>query len=370
MVLSQKAAFGVVGAYGATGRMVVSELLRSGDCEIFIGGRDPAKLASLAAEFGSSVRAAPIDLLDAGSLEEFCSRCAVVVNCGGPVTLLQDRVAQAALRGHCHYVDAAGMSVVRERLLLRNREIADLGLSFVVSAGWAPGITELLPVHAHAQAKTQMDSIEYVEVYFSDSGEWSANALRDGVAYIRRVGLSRPGYFHKGKWLRARTWEASRKVDLGDPIGLRRFTLFSMPELNEIGHRLTDCNFISYSYLAGLQNAMAAILIAVLPLSDQFSVRLLRNIFRRNRLPVAGFVVVRVFGSSEGRPAVLKSCIAFDTGRDYWMNAVALSTVARMIYVGKGVHAGVHFLSGAVDPMVFMGELRKAGVRQTETLGS
>src|SRR5208282_4530642 len=162
-----------------------------------------------------------------------------------------------------------------------------------------------------------MDSIEYVEVYFSDSGEWSANALRDGVAYIRRVGLSRPGYFHKGKWLRARTWEASRKVDLGDPIGLRRFTLFSMPELNEIGHRLTDCNFISYSYLAGLQNAMAAILIAVLPLSDQFSVRLLRNIFRRNRLPVAGFVVVRVFGSSEGRPAVLKSCIAFDTGRDY-----------------------------------------------------
>jgi hypothetical protein len=370
MALRQSAAFGIVGAYGATGRVVVSELLGSTDGELLVGGRDPAKLKLLAAESGSRVSAASLDVLDARSLGEFCSRCSIIVNCGGPVVLLQDRVAQAAFRGNCHYVDPAGMSVVKERMLPHGREIADRGLSFVVSAGWTPGITELLPVHAYAQAKTQMDSIDSVEVYFSDSGEWSGNALRDGVSYIRSVGLPRPGYFRKGEWVRAKTSEASRKLDLGDPIGLRRFSLFSMPELNDVGRRLTDCNFITYSYLSGFRNALAAILIALLPLSEKSGVKLLRSIFRRNRLPVAGFVVVHVLGRSEGRSAALRSRIVFDAGRDYWMNGVALATVARMLSAGKGVHAGIHFLSEAVDPIVFMEELRKAGAQQTEIFSS
>jgi hypothetical protein len=349
---------------------VLSELLKSTDGELCIGGRDLAKLQLLAAESGSRVSAAHLDVLDARSLDEFCSRCSTIVNCGGPVILLQDRVAQAAFRAHCHYVDPAGMSVVKERMLPRGAEIADLGLSFVVSAGWTPGLTEFLPIHAYTQAKTKMDSIESVEVYFSDSGEWSTNALRDGVSYIRRTGLSKPGYFRKGEWVRAKMSEASPKVDLGDPIGLRRFSLFSLPELNEVGRRLTDCNFLPYSYLSGFRNAIAAVLIAVLPLSEKSGIRLLRSIFRRNRLPVAGFVVVHVTGRSEGRSATLRSCIAFDAGCDYWMNGVALATVARMASTAKGVHAGVHFLSEAVDLLAFMGELRKAGVRQTETFGS
>jgi saccharopine dehydrogenase (NAD+, L-lysine forming) len=367
LALSQRAIFGIIGGYGATGRVVVSELLKSGDGELLIGGRDPAKLKSLAAEFGSRVSAARLDVLDIRSLDQFCGGCSIVVNCGGPVILLQDRVAQAAFRAHCHYVDPAGMSFVRERMLPHGRKAADLGLSFVISAGWMPGITELLPVHAHAQARSKMDSIESVSVYFSDSGEWSSNALRDGVSYIRQVGLSRPGHFRMGEWVRARTSEASRKVDLGDPIGLRRFSLFSMPELNEVGRRLTDCNFLTYSYLSGFRNAVAAIMLVLLPLAEESGVRLLRNIFRRNRLPVAGFVVVHVVSRSGGRSAALRSHITFDAGRDYWMNGVALATVARMVSAGKGVQCGVHFLFDAVDPVALMAELQKAGVQQTET---
>ena len=104
--------------------------------------------------------------------------------------LLEDRVAQAARRMRCHYVDLAGLSVVKERLLSYNREITDLGLSFVISAGWMPGLTELLPVYAFTRAKAKMDAIESLNVYFSDSGEWSTNALRDGLWYLRWVGLS------------------------------------------------------------------------------------------------------------------------------------------------------------------------------------
>jgi len=161
--------------------------------------------------------------------------------------------------------------------------------------------------------------------------------------------------------------EASRKADLGDRIGLRRFSIVSMPELNELGRRLTDCDFLTYSYLSGFRTAAAAILIALLPLSEESGVRLLRGVFRRNHLPVAGFAVAHVVGRSEGRSAVLRARVTFDAGQDYWMNAVSLATVARMISAGNGVQSGVHFLFDAVGPMALMAELRKAGVRQTET---
>jgi len=359
--------FGVVGGYGATGRMVVSELHKRSQGKILIGGRDLAKGNALAVEFGVRASATRVDVFDTSSLDEFCGRCSIIVNCAGPVTVLQDRVAQAAFRMRRHYVDVAGMSVVKERMAAHGQEIGNSGLSFVVSAGWIPGITELLSVYSYTKAKSGMDAIESVSVYFADSGEWSDNALRDGVSYIREVGLSRPGYFRKGERARAEFSKASGKVDLGDPIGRRRFSLVSMPELNEVGRQLIDCDFLTYSYLSGFRNAVAFIMIGLLPLSERSSVRLLRDMFRRNRLPVAGFVVVDVVGRSEGRRASLRARIIFQAGDDYWMNGLVAATVARMISEGKGVKTGVHFLADAVDPIAFMAELRNCGAQLDET---
>jgi hypothetical protein len=321
--------FGVVGGYGATGKAVISELLKSEDGDILLGGRDGLKATAAAAEFGGRVSAACVDVLDARSLDRFCSRCSLIINCGGPVKLLQDRVAQGAFRARCHYVDPAGLSFVRERMLPYDRQIADLGLSFVVSSGWMPGVSELLPVHAYLRAKTQMDSIESVNVYFSDSGEWSDNALRDAVFYIRGLGFPKPGYFHKGVRVSTKLSEATRKIDLGNSIGRRQFSLVSMAELDEVGRRLDDCDFSTYSYLSGARTTAAALMIALLPLSERFGTRLMRGVFRRNRLTVAGFVVAHVAGRVRDRSAVLKSRIVFEAGRDYWINAVALATVAR-----------------------------------------
>ena len=368
--MSGSAILGIVGAYGATGRAVVAELLRSTEDEILLGGRDSAKLEACAAEFGSRVSCSNMDIQDSRALDEFCRGCSVVVNCGGPVMVLQERVAQAALRGRCHYIDPAGMSLVKERMLPHHQEMVDRELSFVVSAGWMPGITELLPIHAHSRAQAQMDSVHAMEVYFSDSGEWSESALRDGVAYLRtlRLGVFKAGYFRKGEWVRARTFEASRKVDVGGPIGLRRFSLVYMPELNEVGRRLTRCDFRSYSYLACFQNALDAMTIALIPLSAEAAVRRLRSIFRRNQTEVGGFVIVRVQGRVQGRDAVFRSCVTFDAGRGYWMNAVALATGARLIARGEGVRTGVHFLFDAVEPAVMMSELQRAGVQLSESM--
>ena len=366
--MSQAVSFGIVGGYGATGKVVASQLHKSCTGEILVGGRDLAKAKALAAEFGQRVSAVHLDVLDARSLDEFCSRCSIIVNCGGPVRVLQDRVAQAALRNRCHYVDAAGLSIVKERLLPHAQEIADLGLSFVVSAGWMPGLTEVLPVYVNAQARAKMETIESLTVYFADSGEWSSNALSDGVWYIRHLGLRRPGYFSRGEWTRVKASAAFRKVDLGSPVGRGRFCMFSQVEQEEIGRGLKDCDFFTYTYLSGLRSAISATLMALLPLPEGLSIRLLRNVFRRNRFPVGGFVVAQVIGRSQGRRLCLTGQIVFNKHRDYWINGLALATVARMIADGRGVKPGVHFVADAVDSAILIAELRKGGIELTEKL--
>jgi hypothetical protein len=58
---------------------------------------------------------------------------------------------------------------------------------------------------------------------------------------------------------------ASSKADLGDPIGRGRFILVFVPELDEIGRQLVDCDVFIYSYLCGFRTAAAGTLIALLP---------------------------------------------------------------------------------------------------------
>lgn len=359
--MNRPATIGIAGGYGATGKEVASQLSKSGEGEILIGGRDLAKGKALAAELGGRVSAAPLDVLDAQSLDAFCRRCSIVVNCAGPVKVLEDRVAQGAFRAQCHYIDAAGMSLVKERMLPHRGEIEEAGLSFVISAGWAPGLTELVPAYAATQAGTKLESIESMTVFFSDSGEWSDNALCDAAWFLRKSGLDGGGYFRKGEWTRAKTSQAFCKTDLGDGIGSRRFAMFSTPELREVGRGIKDYDVFAYSYLAGPRNALAPMLVALLPLPRNLGVHLLRNVFRRNQLPVDGFVVARVSGHSQGRPHTVHYKVVYHDRRDYWMNGTVLSTAARMVSEGA-VRAGVSFLSGAVDPVTFLSRLEKAGV--------
>jgi len=253
-----------------------------------------------------------------------------------------------------------------ERMLPLGPKIADLGLSFVVSAGWMPALSELLPIHAYLQAKTKIDAIDSLTVYFGDSGEWSANALRDAVFYLRQRGIRRPTYFHKGEPVPAKMSAGFREVALGDQLGSLYFSMLSTDEQDEMGRRLNDCDVFTYAYVPGFHTAMAGSLVALLPLPEGLAVRLLGNAWRRNRLPVGGFVVARILGRAQGRSVELTAQIVFEKGQDYWINGLVMASIARMVAEGNGVRTGVRFLSDAVAPAAFMSELRKAGVEEAE----
>ncbi len=364
--MAQRVTFGVIGGYGGTGKAVVSELWKSGPGEILIGGRDLAKAKALAAEFNGRVSAAQVDALQPRSLDDFCGRSSVVINCAAPTVVVQDSVAQAALRSRCHYVDPGGFSFVKQRLLRQGRQIADLGLCFVLSAGWIPGLTEVLPLYAAGQARTVMETIESVAMYFGDSSEWSSNALRDGIWYTRHTGHHRLGYFQRGKWVAAPMSKSYPRADLGARLSSGRFCLCSTPELDAVGGKLRDCDFFGYAYLAGFRVVLAGALLRLLPLPTSLGVRLMRTILQSARLAVGGFIAVHVSGRAQERNQVFQVETIYDEGRQYWANGLLPAAAARIISENKQLKKGVHYLADAVDPVAVVTELRKSGLEATE----
>jgi len=361
-LMNRSATFGVIGGSGSTGKTVAKELRSSTDGAILIGGRNLASLEAVAAVLGAPVSATRVDVRDPQSLDEFCGRCSVVVNCGGPVSELHDMVAQAALRTRSHYVDVAGLTLVREGMMRHDQELSDLGLACVVSAGWLPGMTELLPAYSLAVAKTRMNAIHSLAIHFGDSGEWSNTAMRDIVWYLGKLGRRRPRYIHNGEWVRAKLSEVLVEKDVGSPMGRCLFSMSCLPEMAELMGRFKGCDGRAFTYLPSRRTAVVGSLIALLPLPVDFAIRRLRPALRAESLPVGGFSVVEIQGRSEAHEVSHRYRVTFERGREYWMNAVIAATVARLISEGGRVKTGVHFLMDAVNPLTFMEELRRVGI--------
>jgi NAD(P)-dependent dehydrogenase (short-subunit alcohol dehydrogenase family) len=95
----------VFGAYGHTGRFVVSELRQRGWTPI-LSGRDPDKLKALGdVHPGLDLRPARVD--DPASLDRALVGSIAVINCAGPFARTSAPVIEAALRAHIPYLDVA-----------------------------------------------------------------------------------------------------------------------------------------------------------------------------------------------------------------------------------------------------------------------
>ncbi|MET7707459.1 saccharopine dehydrogenase NADP-binding domain-containing protein [Micromonospora sp. NPDC005413] len=93
----------VFGAYGHTGRFVVTELRERGFMPLLLG-RDESKLQALATS-GLEYRVASVD--DPTSLDQAVKGADAVINCAGPFASTTAPVIEAALRAEIPYVDVA-----------------------------------------------------------------------------------------------------------------------------------------------------------------------------------------------------------------------------------------------------------------------
>ena len=140
-------AVAVFGAYGHTGRFVVSELRKRGFAPI-LSGRDPDKLAAFAATHPElDVRLASID--DPASLDRAIAGAVAVVNCAGPFLDTATPVIQAALRARIHYFDMAAEQGAAIAAFENFSELArEAGVAIVPAIAFYGGLGDLLATAA------------------------------------------------------------------------------------------------------------------------------------------------------------------------------------------------------------------------------
>lgn len=146
-------AVAVFGAYGHTGRFVVSELRKRGYTPI-LSGRDPDKLAGFSAAHPElEVRPASID--DPASLDRAIAGAVAVINCAGPFLDTAPPVIQAALRARAHYFDLAAEQGAATAAFENFSDLArEAGVVVVPAMAFYGGLGDLLATTAMGDWKS------------------------------------------------------------------------------------------------------------------------------------------------------------------------------------------------------------------------
>lgn len=127
----------LVGILGCGGRVgaIATEIL-SRRFRVRGGQRSPPTT-----RFGSNFEWRRVDILNEASLDAFCDGCSIILNCAGPSYVVAPRIAAAAAKAHCGYVDIFG----DEASAKPSAGATDMG-SAVIGAGVWPGLSGALPL--------------------------------------------------------------------------------------------------------------------------------------------------------------------------------------------------------------------------------
>lgn len=136
------------GATGFTGRLILESALALGLRPV-LAGRNPDKLAALAAPHGLPWRAA--SLADATQLDAALAGMRVVLHAAGPFSQTAAPMAAACLRAGAHYLDVTGEIPVIEALASRHAEARARGVMLMPGAGFDVVPSDCLAAHVAAR---------------------------------------------------------------------------------------------------------------------------------------------------------------------------------------------------------------------------
>lgn len=168
---------GILGAGGAVGAGVLWLFESMSEMSLILGGRNLEKLHSISEEH-RNVQVVYADFNDPISVEHFCGKCDLIINCAGPSAQMKGSVAAVCMKYNKTYVDVSGSGLLLEDLHRLEKEYGNG--TCIISAGIYPGLTELfLDCVLH-----EYDSVSCVREFFRGNGELSLNAAYDIVSSL------------------------------------------------------------------------------------------------------------------------------------------------------------------------------------------
>ncbi|MBY9080395.1 saccharopine dehydrogenase NADP-binding domain-containing protein [Paenibacillus sp. HN-1] len=352
---------GLLGATGKVGQGAAEVLLAASGCRIVLGGRDAENRYRPFRELGQSIQCMEVDVFDEEALLAFCAECDIVVNCAGPAKIILDRVALAALRQSAHYVDAAGDEQLYRQLKKHLPEMAAKGLTFIVSAGIYPGLSEMLPVYA---AQAYFDEVERLELFFAGSGEFSLNAAYDIVCSIGEdaghgMACCLDGQAHRINGSSRQTYTFTAPAGKRDAYPVLSFEFLEMARRNGLGYA---CFYNTYSDMSVLGKFMTIKALQQYKTEEQkiASARLLAEQYAAGADADGGYAQFELLaeGTREGRRLALMGQLLY---RGDWnrLSGIVAAHAALLVLKDGGAVPGCYLASEGVDPAKMIEALRR-----------
>lgn len=359
-MVADKGKIAVLGGSGDIGRVVCAELARLGSYGLVVAGRNLERAEALAATLptGTEVRRFDVGTESGDAFRD----CALIVNCTGPSWRTGPLAAAMALHAGAHLVDVGGYSLLMGELAGRGGELEAAGRSFVLSAGWMPGLSEVFVRHALERAEGAHGPAESVVLYCGARDTWSLTSAEDMVWHV--FSELRFGWFERGVWSGRPVWAACGTVTLpvlpdarqqvtwmynapSRPLAEERRDLSLRIGLVLVGPRCRFALAFSRLFLSRRRKTAAAMLHGAIR----------RDAERRGPM---GLLHAEV-RSRSGRTFRLTLAEA----RNHWITGLSAAHAAHAVMQGLA-RPGVHYLGEAVPARAFMESLAARGVACTE----
>jgi short subunit dehydrogenase-like uncharacterized protein len=279
------------------------------------------------------------DVRDEASLLRFCQGCDVVVNCAGPSRHVLDAVARAALAVRVDYVDVGGDETLVS--LLADVDAAALGWRCVLSAGFLPGLSALLPRVLAGSFDVTDSLLVYVGVRdcFSPSaaedylagmlGSEAQAGWRDGVRVPRvahrKTSLELPLF---GERVTAQPYFNAEAERVAKALHLRHAQWFNVFETEHVLNALTRLASTAASPTSAVKALQSA---AELDLAG--------------RAPHQTFLL-ELSGSRAGRPGTESLLLRSDAASH---SVAAMACLATLAVLGERVPYGLHYAAEVID---------------------
>jgi hypothetical protein len=337
----------IAGASGAVGRAAATALREQGAGPLRLGARRTQPLERLAAELGDA-GVVHLDVGDPASLAAFCAGTRLVVNCAGPSYRILDRIARAASGAGADYVDACGNARVY-RLLQTGGPFAGRA---VVSAGFVPGISGLLP---RAMA-LGLDAVHRLQARYGGLAAFTPAAAAD---YL--LGLDGSDGESLAAWRDGRRAPGALVPVLAQPQPFFPGRVSAFPFLSRETERLAlewglrDAE--SYAVFAGGHVLEAIRRWTLRPVDLESGAS---DLARAAELDLAGrrpyhVLVVQLDGERDGRPA---SCSAVLRATDAGAITGAVAARAALSALHGSCPDGVNYADAIMDPASAVAWLR------------
>jgi len=342
---------GIIGGYGAVGVEALQYLVKTTGYRVVVGGRNKKRAIAVAEGMGRQVTSKVVDIYDKKSLDDFCRDNSIVLNCTGPSAVVQDRVALAAIRQSIHYVDPGGYNMLYKILEEKENEIKNKGLRFVISAGLFPGLSEVFPAYI---AKTQFESVDYLELYYVGHDRWTYNSAYDIVSSLKEMENYGFVYFDNGRMKKLGKVSGIKKIKLPPPLGSVRVFPFFSPEILQVVQKYGIKSAQTYGTNSGIfvPLAMSYIMLFRQYKTQKQKERSAMLIAKAAELDLKKrspyFIVYLIIeGKMAGKKKRIVAKLAF--GDTYKPTGLSLAITARLILEGAAEKAGRFLLAEGVN---------------------